>query len=78
MSKRSYASLLQRLSTCALITVAGTLLAIGWIVTPLAQTEGDGDGFDGDELGVPIVLGVGVLAYLGWMAYRRHSPKRQR
>jgi hypothetical protein len=77
MSKQAYVSLLQRLSTYTLIIVAGTLLAIGWVVTALAQADGDGDGFDGDELGLPIVLGVGVLAYLGWTAYRRRSPKRQ-
>lgn len=66
-------SILRRLSTFALIMSAAALLALGWITTALAQS--DGDGFDGDELGLPIVLGIGVLAILGWMAFRRRSPK---
>ena len=66
-------SILQRLSTWALITSAAALLALGWITTALAQA--DGDGFDGDELGLPVVLGIGVLAIVGWQAFRRRSPK---
>jgi hypothetical protein len=66
-------SILRRLSTFALIMSAAALLALGGITTALAQS--DGDGFDGDELGLPIVLGIGVLAILGWMAFRRRSPK---
>ncbi len=68
-------SILRRLSTFALIMSAAVLLAVGWITTALAPTQTDGDGFDGDELGLPIVLGIGVLAILGWMAFRRRSPK---
>ncbi len=69
-------SLLQRLSRWTLIVAAAALLAMGWIATALAQADGgDGDGFDGDELGLPIVLGVGVLAVLGWMAFQRRSTK---
>jgi len=66
-------SLLQRLFMWALIVSAAALMALSWITTALAET--DGDGFDGDELGLPIVLGIGVLAILGWMAFRRGSPK---
>ncbi len=66
-------SVLQRLSTWALILAAAGLLAMGWVTTALA--EADGDGFDGDELGLPIVLGIGVLAILGWMTFRRRSSK---
>jgi hypothetical protein len=66
-------SILQRLSTWALITSAAAVLALGWITTALAQA--DGDGFDGDELGLPVVLGIGVLAIVGWQAFRRRSPK---
>ncbi len=70
-------SLLQRLSTWAIILAGAALLAVGWVTTALAQVgDGDGDGFDGDELlSLPIVLGVGVLAIVGWFAYRRRSPK---
>jgi uncharacterized protein (TIGR03382 family) len=45
----------------------------------LAQTDSDGDAFDGDEiLSVPILLGMGVLAALAWSVYRRRSPKSQK
>ena len=66
-----------RLSQLALIVAAAALLAIGWITAALAQADSDGDAFDGDELSLPIVLGVGALAYVGWMVYRRRSAKRQ-
>ena len=66
-------SMMQRLSRWALSATAAALLALGFITTALAQA--DADGFDGDELGLPIVLGIGVLAILGWMAFRRRSPK---
>ncbi len=45
-----------------------------------SRPAGDGEGhdFDGDELlSLPIVLGVGVLAMVGCLAYRRRSPKSQ-
>jgi hypothetical protein len=35
----------------------------------------NGDGFDGDELGLPIEHGIRVLAVLGWKAFQRRSPK---
>jgi hypothetical protein len=66
-------SILQRLSTWALITSAAALLALGFITTALAQA--DGDGFDGDELGLPIVLGICLLAIVGWMAFRGRARK---
>jgi hypothetical protein len=58
-----------------LILAVAALLAMGWITTALAQGASNGDGFDGDELSLPIVLGVGVLVYVGWLAYRRRSAK---
>ena len=75
MTKENMASRFQRLSILPLIVMAAALLAMGWITTALAQTDSDGDGFDGDELSLPILLGVGVLAYVGWLAYRRHAAK---
>ena len=65
----------QRLSTWILLATAAALLALSWMSTALAQADGDGDGLDGDELGLPIIIGVGVLAYLGWLAFRRGSRK---
>jgi hypothetical protein len=60
----------------ALVVGSATLLGLAWVTTALAQAAGDGDGFDGDELSIPIVVGLGVLGYLGWTIYRRRSPKR--
>jgi hypothetical protein len=59
----------------SLIFASVVLLALGWLTTALAQVDHDGDGFDGDELGLPIVLGLGVLAIVAWMASQRRSPK---
>jgi hypothetical protein len=67
---------LQLLSRYAIVLAVGTLLAMSWLTTVLAQVDDDGDGFDGDELlSLPIVLAVGLLAFLGWTAYRRRSSK---
>jgi hypothetical protein len=41
----------------------------------LAQFGSDGDGIDGDELVLPIFIGVAVLGYVGWMAIRGRSRK---
>ena len=46
-----------------------------WITTALAQTSSDGDGPDGDELGPPIVLGIAMVGYIGWLAFRRWSSR---
>jgi hypothetical protein len=37
--------------------------------------ESAGDGLDGDELGLPIVIGVAILGYVGWLTFRRGSRK---
>ena len=67
---------LQPLCRYAIVLIAGVLLALSWLTTALAQVDDDGDGFDGDELlSLPIVLAVGVLAFLGWTAYRRRSSR---
>jgi threonine/homoserine/homoserine lactone efflux protein len=64
-----------RLSAWVMIAMLATLMALGWVSIALAQADGDGDGFDGDELGIPIVLGVALLAYVGWTVIRRRSRK---
>jgi LPXTG-motif cell wall-anchored protein len=67
----------QRLSAWALIVAAAALLALTWISTALAEVDGDGDGFDSDELALPI-LGLGILALAGWMAFQRRSKNSPR
>ena len=64
-----------RLSRWGIVALIALLLALSWISIALAQAESDGDGLDGDELGVPIVILVGILAYGGWVAIRRRSRR---
>jgi hypothetical protein len=66
---------LKRVAALALLVTASALLAISWITIALAQEAGDGDGFDGDELAMPIFLGVAVLGILGALAFQRFSGK---
>ena len=63
------------LSRLVAIVSLGALLALSWASTALAQVESDGDGFDGDELVLPILLGVAVLAFLAWTVVRGRSRK---
>ena len=69
-------SLTARISSLAATLGAALLLAGAWVSPVLAQI-GDGDGFDGDELVLPLLLGaaviVGVVAY--WRS-RRSQPRR--
>ncbi len=65
----------QRLLTGLMLMTLGVLLALSWTTSVLAQTSSDGDTPDGDELGLPILLGVAVLGYVGWLAFRRWSRK---
>jgi hypothetical protein len=76
MDQGGHIPMLHRLSAAAVVVAAAALLALGWLTTALAQADGDGDGFDGDELlSLPIVLGVGLLAALGWLVYRQRADK---
>ena len=63
------------LSGLVVIVSVGALLALSWASSALAQVESDGDGFDGDELVLPILLGVVVLGFIGWTAIRGRSRK---
>jgi len=69
-------SLTARISSLAATLGAALLLAGAWVSPVLAQI-GDGDGFDGDELVLPLLLGaaviVGVVAF--WRS-RRSQPRR--
>jgi hypothetical protein len=65
----------QRLLTGLTLIGLSVLLALSWTTTVLAQAGSDGDGPDGDELGLPIVLGIAVIGYVGWLAFRRRSRK---
>jgi hypothetical protein len=56
------------------VVALNVLLALSWATVALAQADGNGDAFDGDELGlVPIALGIAVVGYLAWLALRRRS-----
>ena len=69
-------TIFRRLSTWMLIAAATGLLAISWVTTALAEADGDdGDGLDGDDMGLPILLGVAVLVIVGALAFQRFSSK---
>ena len=58
--------------------VAALLLVFGLIGTALAQT-GDGDGFDGDELWLPLALvALVVLSLIAVTIIRRRTGSRSR
>jgi hypothetical protein len=67
-------ALRERLSTLFASAFAALLLAAAWVVPVFAEL--DGDGFDGDELILPVmivgaVLAVGLIAWRGRRATRR-------
>ena len=70
-------SVLKSVSTWALVMAVAALVAMSWVSVALA--EADGDGLDGDEiLSVPLLIGVGVLGAVAWVAYRRRSTRPQK
>lgn len=70
------ASLVPRIRTWTLILLASILLSATWVTLALAQADDDADGPDGNELaGVPLVLGIAVLAVVGYLANRRRSAR---
>jgi hypothetical protein len=58
----------RRLVRAGTIALAALVLSLAWALPALAQVD-DRDGFDGDELFVPLVL-LGVGAVLAWTALR--------
>jgi hypothetical protein len=70
-------SVWRRFSVWAMPVAAAAVLAMSWTSSAFAQVSSDGDGLDGDELGLSIIVGIGVLAYLGWAVFRRRSRKSQ-
>ena len=65
----------QTFSRLVVLVTLGALLALSWASSALAQVQGDGDGPDGDELVLPILLGAAVLAFIGWSVVRGRSRK---
>ena len=58
--------------------LAALLLVVGFMGTALAQT-GDGDGFDGDELGFPLALvALVVVGLVAFMIVRWRTSARSR
>ena len=65
---------MHRLLNGVAVVAFNVLLVLSWATAALAQADGDGDAFDGDELSlVPIALGIAVVGYLAWIALRRRS-----
>ncbi len=59
----------------AATAVAALFLAATFVLPAFAEV-GDGDGFDGDELGLPLLLGAAVV--IGLVVYwrSRRSPNQ--
>ena len=68
-------SMHRRLTAWGLIASVAIVLAMTWVNTVLAEADGDGDGLDGDELVLPILIGAAVLAYIAWTTLRGRSRK---
>jgi peptidoglycan/LPS O-acetylase OafA/YrhL len=64
-----------RLSRLYGSALAAVLLGLAWVVPALADL--DGDGFDGDELLLPLLLGAVIV--VGGIAYwrSRRAPPRE-
>ena len=67
----------RRMRTWTIVLLATIWLTVVWITIALAQAvDGDADSGDGDELSVlGLALSTGALALVGWLAYRRRSPR---
>ena len=70
-------SLKNRLLTLALSAYGLLLLGLTFVSTAFAEGGvGDGDGPDGDELLLPLALGVLLVVGVGAYWLRRRSPSR--
>jgi hypothetical protein len=65
-----------RMRTWVMIVNSSIWLTMTWVTLALAQADGDVDSSDGDELSaVALLLGLGALAVVAWIAYRRRSTR---
>jgi len=65
-----------RMRTWVMIVNSSIWLTMTWVTLAFAQADGDADSSDGDELSaVSLLLGLGALAVVGWIAYRRRSTR---
>ena len=65
----------QRLFAAFTLAALSVLLVLSWATSALAQSSGDGDGLDGDELGLPIVFGIALAVGVAWMTLRNRSRR---
>ena len=66
---------LARIKTWAFIVAATIFLTLTWATTVLAA-DADTDSGDGDEVSaISVLVLVGVLGAIGWLAYRRRSTR---
>jgi hypothetical protein len=65
----------RRLFAAFTLAALSVFLVLSWATIAFAQSSGDGDGLDGDELGLPIVFGIALLAGLAWMTLRNRSRR---
>jgi len=67
-------TLRERLSTLWASGLAALFLAAAWVAPVFADL--DGDGFDGDELILPVMI-VGAVAAVGLVAWRGRRAGRR-
>jgi hypothetical protein len=65
----------RRLFAAFTLAALSVLLVLSWATSAFAQSSGDGDGLDGDELGLPIVFGIALLAGVAWITLRSRSRR---
>ena len=65
----------RRLFATFTLAALSVLLVLSWATSAFAQSSGDGDGLDGDELGLPIVFGIALVVGVAWMTLRSRSRR---